>query len=174
MSLQRLRFSLERLIPRDNTDSTRLTDLESLLLTSRQCSEKYHRLIPEILNTGNPDEPADFEQNMMWFAFKNDRPPDESIFGNNEEEKEERWKKDWLDRMERRELVLFSLSPRIPPRGADDLRGFRFRSSYICFGCATPHPIPPLSLPRARPLLPRNGSSAIGQRPVLLRINSSL
>jgi len=41
----------------------------------------------------------------MWLGFKNDKPPDESIFGENEEEKEEKWKKDWLDRMERRESV---------------------------------------------------------------------
>ena len=107
MSLQRLRLSLERLIPRD-TDPIRLADLESLFLTSRQCSEKYQCSIPEILNAGNPDEPADFEQTMMWFAFKNDKPSEESIFGDNEEEKEEKWKKDWLDRMERRESVYLS------------------------------------------------------------------
>jgi hypothetical protein len=105
MSLQRLHLSLQRLIPPANADPTLLADLESLFLTSRQCSEKYQRSIPEILSTGNPDEPDDFEQGMMWFAFKNDKPPDESIFGENEEEKEEKWKKDWLDRMERRESV---------------------------------------------------------------------
>jgi len=105
MSLQRLYRSLQRLLPLANVDPTHLADLESLFLTPRQCSEKYQRLIPEILNTGNPDEPNDFEQGMMWFAFKSDKPPDESIFGDNEEEKEEKWKKDWLDRMERRESV---------------------------------------------------------------------
>ena len=48
---------------------------------------------------------------MMWLGFKNDKPPDESIFGENEEEKEEKWKKDWLDRMERRESVyLYEIS----------------------------------------------------------------
>ena len=109
MSLQRFHLSLQRLIPSANTDPARLADLESLFLTSRQCSEKYQRSIPEILNTGNPDEPDDFEQTMMWFAFKNDKPPDESIFGENEEEKEEKWKKDWLDRMERRESVHHTL-----------------------------------------------------------------
>ena len=107
MSLQRLRLSLERLIPR-NTDPARLANLESLFLTSRQCSEKYQRSIPEILNAGNPDEPADFEQTMMWLAFKNDKPSEESVFGDDEEEKEEKWKKDWLDRMERRESVYLS------------------------------------------------------------------
>lgn len=105
MSLQRLRLSLQRLIPLGSPDPTLLADLESLFLTSRQCSEKYQRLISEILNTGNSDEPNDFEQGMMWFAFKSDKPLDESIFGDNEEEKEETWKKDWLDRMERRESV---------------------------------------------------------------------
>ena len=101
MSLRRLHLSLRRIVSPIRTDL--LGDLESLFLTSRQCSEKYQRLISGILSTGNPDEPNDFEQAMMWFAFKNDKPPDESIFGDNEEEKEERWKKDWLDRMERRE-----------------------------------------------------------------------
>ena len=98
-------MSLQRLVPRANADPTHLANLESLFLTSRQCSEKYQRLIPGILNTGDPDVPSDFEQGMMWLGFKNDKPPDESIFGDNEEEKEERWKKDWLDRMERRESV---------------------------------------------------------------------
>ena len=105
MSLQRLHPSLQRLIPPANADPTLLADLESLFLTSRQCSEKYQRSMPEILSTGNPDEPDGFEQAMMWLAFKNDKPPDESTFGENEEEKDEKWKKDWLDRMERRELV---------------------------------------------------------------------
>ena len=122
MSLRRLHLSLQRLIPPANADSNLLADLESLFLTSRQCSEKYQRLIPEILSTGNPDEPGDFEQGMMWFAFKNDKPPDESIFGDNEEEKEEKWKKDWLDRMERREsvyLIRFSCAILTIPKGAD-------------------------------------------------------
>ena len=105
MPLLRLHPSLQRLIPRANASPILLADLESLFLTSRQCSEKYQKTIPEILGTGNPDEPNGFEQGMMWFGFKNDKPPDESIFGDNEEEKEERWKKDWLDRMERRESV---------------------------------------------------------------------
>ena len=105
MSLQRLHLSLQRLIPRANDDPTLIADLESLFLTSRQCSEKYQRSIPELLSSGNPEEPNDFEQGVMWFAFKNDKPPDESIFGGDEEEREEKWKKDWLDRMERRELV---------------------------------------------------------------------
>jgi len=109
MSLQRFHPSLQRLIPPASTDPTLLADLESLFLTSRQCSEKYQRLIPEILGTENPDEPNDFEQGMMWFAFKNDKPPDESILGDNEEEKEEKWKKDWLDRVERRESVYLTL-----------------------------------------------------------------
>ena len=105
MSLQRLHLSLQRLIPRANDDPTLIADFESLFLTSRQCSEKYQRSIPELLSSGNPEEPNDFEQSVMWFAFKNDKPPGESIFGGDEEEKEEKWKKDWLDRMERRELV---------------------------------------------------------------------
>ncbi|KAF9653575.1 hypothetical protein BDM02DRAFT_3257668 [Thelephora ganbajun] len=106
MSLQRLHLSLRRLIPPTSPDPTLLADLESLFLTSRQCSEKYQHLIPEVLNTANPDELIDFEQSVMWFAFKNDKPPDESAFGDNEEEKEEKWKKDWLDRMERREVQI--------------------------------------------------------------------
>lgn len=114
MSLRRLRLSLERLIPRENADPSRIADLESLFLTSRQCSEKYQRLIPEFLNTVNPDEPAEFEQTMIWFAFKNDKLPDESVFGGNEEEREEKWKADWLDRMERRESVYPLRLPRVP------------------------------------------------------------
>jgi len=122
MSLQRFHPSLQRLIPPGSADPTLLADLESLFLTSRQCSEKYQRLIPEILGTGNSDEPDDFEQGMMWFAFKNDKPPDESILGDSEEEKEEKWKKDWLDRMERREsvyLTVFSSVTLTTSKGTD-------------------------------------------------------
>lgn len=141
MSSQRLPVSLERLLPR-NAGPTQLVDLESLFLTSRQCSEKYQRLIPEILNAGNPDEPADLEQTMMWFAFKNDKPLEESIFGDNEEEKEEKWKKDWLDRMERRELAC------LPQPLGVSLTGFKSADSNhptyvptmpprrsVCLGC---------------------------------------
>jgi hypothetical protein len=138
MSLQRLRLSLERLIPPGNADTTRLADFESLFLTSRQCSEKYQRLIPEMLNAGNSEEPADFEQTMMWFAFKNDKPPDESIFGDNEEEKEERWKKDWLDRMERREWAYLTQPPRVV------LTAFEGTDSdHITYVPAVPSHIPP-------------------------------
>ena len=113
MSLQRLHLSFERLISLDNADPTRIADLESLFLTSRQCSEKYRRLIQEILNTVNLAEPSEFEQSMAWFAFKNDKPPDESISAENEEEREEKWKTDWLNRMERRESVSLPQSPRV-------------------------------------------------------------
>jgi hypothetical protein len=170
MSLRRLRPSLERLIPRDNTNPVWIAHLESLFLTSRQCSDKYHRLVPEILNSGNSEEPADFEQSMMWLAFKNDKPADESIFGDNEEEKEEKWKKDWLDRVERRE----SVSSQIPFRDVDGPQGYRFRSSCTCFGYAIPHPILILSQPRALLPLPGNGSNVTSHRPPRSKISLSL
>lgn len=170
MSLQRLRLSLERLIPRGNPDLTPIADLESLFLTSRQCSEKYQQSIPGILNAVNPDEPLEFEQSMMWFAFKNDKPPEESVFGGNEEEeREEKWKSDWLDRMERRELGL-PLS--VSSLAADNLRGYRFKSSYTCFDSVTPYPIPSPNLSKA-PLLPRNGNSTTDHPSSRLRISSS-
>ena len=161
MSLRRLRSSLERLIPRDDADPTRLANLEALFLTSRQCSDKYHRLVPEILNTGNSDSPANFEQSMMWLAFKNDKPADESIFEDNEEEKDEKWKKDWLDRMERRESVSFPVSF----RDVDGPQGYRSRSSYICSGCVIPYLIPALRRARVFPRPPRSGSNETHGRP---------
>jgi len=127
--------------------------------------------MPEILNTGNPDEPDGFEQTMMWLAFKNDKPPDESILGENEEEKEEKWKKDWLDRMERRELVYpaqFLLGY------TDNFQGCRFRYSCIYSGCAILHPTLLLDILRADPLLPGNGESGTSHRYSRLRISSSL
>ena len=171
MSLQRLHPPLQRLFPPANADPTLLADLESLFLTSRQCSEKYQRLIPEILNTGNPDESNDFEQTMMWFGFKNDKPLDESIFGENEEEKEEKWKKDWLDRMERRESVHLT---HIFLGHTDNFQGYRFRYSCIYSGCAIPHPTLLLSLLRAGPLLPGNGKSGTSHRYSCLKMSSSL
>ena len=171
MSLKRLYLSLQRLVPPAKGDPTFLADLESLFLTSRQCSEKYQRLIPEVLNTGYPDEPNDFEQGMMWFAFKNDKPPDESIFGDNEEEKEEKWKKDWLDRMERRESVHLA---QISLRHIDNFQEYRFRSSCIYSGCVTPYPTLSLSLPSARPLLPRSENNGTSHRHSRLMIGSNL
>ena len=98
--------------------------------------------MPEILSTGNPDESDGFEQAMMWLAFKNDKPPDESTFGENEEEKEEKWKKDWLDRMERRELVhLTQLSWVIlttsKGTGSDTLASIPDVQSYTLPRCST-------------------------------------
>lgn len=170
MSLQRLHLSLQRLIPPANVDPTLLADLESLFLTSRQCSEKYQRLVPEILSTGNPDEPDGFEQTMMWFAFKNDKPPDESIFAENEEEKEEKWKKDWLDRMERREWVHLA---QIFLGHTDNFQGYRSRYSCIYSGYAILHPTLMLYLPRTGPLLQGNAKSGTNHRYSRLKISSS-
>jgi hypothetical protein len=78
--------------------------LESLLLTPRQCSEKYHIRFPNILVSGAEDEDEDL--NMMWYAFRNEKPiHDEGEYPDGEEEEvvEDRWRKAWLERIERRE-----------------------------------------------------------------------
>jgi len=108
---------------------------------------------------------------MMWLAFKNDKPPDESIFGENEEEKEEKWKKDWLDRMERRELVHLT---RFLLGHTDNFQGYRFRYSCIYSGCAILHPTPLPNIPREIPLLPGDEESGTSHRYSRLKISSSL
>jgi hypothetical protein len=91
-----------------------LDEVESLLLTARQCGEKYHTKIPQILLSHNPEEgeTADGEDSqeedmsMMWFAFRHDKPThdDETEYTDGkEDEVEDRWRKAWLARMERRE-----------------------------------------------------------------------
>jgi hypothetical protein len=71
----------------------------ALLLTARQCSEKYHTTIPDLLLSQSQHSTED--EGIMWYAFRNDKPLEPSIEG--DEEADDKWRKAWLERMERRE-----------------------------------------------------------------------
>jgi hypothetical protein len=83
--------------------------IDPLLLTSRASANKYHLELPQILADGGGA--GEIEEAMMYFALNYERTDGEGeAMGLNGTGKEgqwfnESWKKQWLDRLERRELV---------------------------------------------------------------------
>lgn len=71
------------------------TLLEPLILTSRAASEKYHTELVQILADGGGA--GEQEEQMMWFAWNYEKV-DESVDAD-----DEKWRKCWLDRLEKRE-----------------------------------------------------------------------
>ncbi|KAI0631392.1 DNA replication regulator SLD3-domain-containing protein [Trametes polyzona] len=95
--------------------------LQPILLTSRASSQKYHNRISQLL--AEEAEPADAEEEYMWFAYQKDKTGDaEPREGEDEDEAHERLKHAWLERMERREvqiqIVLHFLLLTLPGPGA--------------------------------------------------------
>ncbi len=85
--------------------------LESILLTGRVASDKYRVELPQLIADGGGAE--EIEELMMWYALsyeKNDNTECQSRAGTNErtEEllKDDKWRKRWFERMERREYVI--------------------------------------------------------------------
>lgn len=81
--------------------------LEPLLLTTRVVTKKYHVELPTILADGGGA--GDIEETMMWFALEHEKPSNE-IEGDNADEVTEpwtndKWREEYLQRMERREYV---------------------------------------------------------------------
>ena len=84
------------------------TLLDSILLTSRAASQKYHARVRRLLLEEN--EPADSEEEYMWYAYHKDKigtDEQESAHALSEEQAEyeaqERLKNVWLEKFERRE-----------------------------------------------------------------------
>lgn len=84
------------------------TLLDSILLTSRAASQKYHARVRRLLLEEN--EPADSEEEYMWYAYHKDKigtDEQESAHALSEEQAEyevqERLKNAWLEKFERRE-----------------------------------------------------------------------
>jgi hypothetical protein len=79
--------------------------LEPLMMAPRSASNKYYVDLPRILADGGGA--GEVEEDIMWFAlsFEKENDDDQSSNNNNGDEawKNERWRKDWLERMERRE-----------------------------------------------------------------------
>ena len=83
------------------------TLLDSILLTSRAASQKYHARVRRLLLEEN--EPADSEEEYMWYAYHKDKigtDEQESAHAPSEEQAEyevqERLKNAWLEKFERR------------------------------------------------------------------------
>jgi|SRR5882762_2805589 hypothetical protein len=86
--------------------------LDQLLLSVRSSSNKYHIELPQILSDG--EGAGETEEHMMWFALnyeKADGDEDRTRLSNNGHTDgpwaDEAWRKGWLERLERRECVLF-------------------------------------------------------------------
>ncbi|SRR6266576_5130468 len=82
------------------------TLLDPLIMPPRAASSKYHVDLPQILADGGGA--GEIEENMMWFAlsFEKSEGLGQDASGGEEESepwKDEKWRKTWLERMERRE-----------------------------------------------------------------------
>ena len=82
--------------------------LEPLIMAPRAASNKYHIDLLQILTDGGGA--GEIEENMMWFTLSFEKY--EGIAGLSRESKteeesepwrDEKWRKAWLERMERRE-----------------------------------------------------------------------
>ncbi|EJF61897.1 hypothetical protein DICSQDRAFT_85396, partial [Dichomitus squalens LYAD-421 SS1] len=80
--------------------------LRAILLTSRAASQKYHTRIPDLIAEEN--EPADSEEEYMWYAYQKDKNAEEERLpeGQVEYEAHERLKAAWLEKYERREVQI--------------------------------------------------------------------
>ncbi|KAK0491401.1 hypothetical protein IW261DRAFT_86640 [Armillaria novae-zelandiae] len=85
--------------------------ISSLLLTSRSAANKYHIDLPQLLSDGGGD--GEIEETMMWYALsheKADESEGQSRPGSIERAEElwmnEKGRAKWLDRMERREVLI--------------------------------------------------------------------
>ncbi|KAG7447555.1 uncharacterized protein BT62DRAFT_993235 [Guyanagaster necrorhizus] len=82
-----------------------------LLLTGRLAANKYHTDLPQLLSDGGGD--GEIEETMMWYALSNEKADEsrgQSRPGSSERAEElwmnEKWRAKWLERMERREVLI--------------------------------------------------------------------
>ncbi|TFK38249.1 hypothetical protein BDQ12DRAFT_705609 [Crucibulum laeve] len=122
MPLQSLPSSIRRVnAPSSSTNSTPHplhALLEPLLLTTRHSSTKYHEELPRILADGGGA--GEMEETMMWYALSyekadgSDRVRDDNI----EPWMDDKWRQNWLERLERREvqmqIMLYMLKLSLP------------------------------------------------------------
>ncbi len=74
--------------------------LKPYLLTTRTAAEKWNATVPKLLaGEENHHFP---QQDIMWFSLKYEKS-DEPMEGENPDDAEERWRVNWLRRMEQRE-----------------------------------------------------------------------
>lgn len=76
--------------------------LDPLILTPRGSSDKYHLELAQILADGGGA--GEIEECMMWYAWNYEKTGDEDKSkGVAAEHPDEKWRTEWLERMERRE-----------------------------------------------------------------------
>ncbi|CAL1702895.1 unnamed protein product [Somion occarium] len=79
--------------------------LQSLLLTPRSASQKYQNHVTRLLE--DEDAIPDLEANLLWYAVKYEKiDVDENADERQQEVAEEKWKSAWLERVERREVLI--------------------------------------------------------------------
>ena len=113
MPLHLLVPSLQRVNTPSSSDdgSTHLMHafLAPLLLTTRSSANKYQTELPQILNDGGGA--GEMEETMMWYALTHEKADDETQSSLPESADGPwvvpKWRKKYLDRMEKREYVLF-------------------------------------------------------------------
>ncbi|OBZ73106.1 hypothetical protein A0H81_06741 [Grifola frondosa] len=104
-SLRRIRFSTPPPSQPPNCAHPIHALLQSLLLTPRAAAQKYYARIPQVI--ADERETEDTEENMMWYALNHEKA--------DEADDDERWRKAWLERMERREVQIQILLHMLPP-----------------------------------------------------------
>ncbi|EKM81190.1 hypothetical protein AGABI1DRAFT_105979, partial [Agaricus bisporus var. burnettii JB137-S8] len=106
MPLQLLVPSLRRVssIPSSSQTPHSLHSLlDPLLQTTRAISNKYHVELVQILQDGGGA--GELEETMMWYTLHHERMGDQDVeSGNQEPWMNEKWRQNWLERLERREV----------------------------------------------------------------------
>ena len=108
MPLNLLSLSLRRVhAPSTSTVHPLHALLDPLLLTTGSTTKKYREELPKILINGGGA--GEMEETMMWYAVSHEKAEEEdrtrSVTSANDDGPwvDEKWRKNWLDRMERRE-----------------------------------------------------------------------
>ena len=104
--------------------------LRPILLASRAASHKYHTRIPGVIS--EEGEPADPEEEYVWYAYHKDKVGGEDerqADRQDEYEAQERLKRAWLEKYERREYVPTPFRCPIAPRAPAD--GDTFRAARV-------------------------------------------
>jgi hypothetical protein len=80
--------------------------LTPLLQTTRSVSQKYQSILPDILRNGGGE--GEIEETMMWFALNHEKATDE-LWEKTENGpwEDDKWRKEWIERMERKEYVRY-------------------------------------------------------------------
>ncbi|EMD38579.1 hypothetical protein CERSUDRAFT_73049 [Gelatoporia subvermispora B] len=81
--------------------------LHPLLLTPRACSQKYQTHVSQVLADDSSGS-SDVEESMMWYALKFEKMDDDQgrHAKGDHHVLDGKWKNDWLERMERREVLI--------------------------------------------------------------------